>query len=644
MRITPLALSAAAILVIASASLAGAPAAKVVVPELTELNGLIAQFKSYVADSSAAPPAPAQLAKFADSIVAAALPTLESEDAGTIQAGHQATLDFAFHVSRPGAETERAAFAKALADKIGAAKPQAQMWMCRLAQHMGKSECVAAISALLSSKDEVVRECARRALDKNPAPEAGAALVASLEVSDVLAWRAAVVNALADRGDPSAVPAIARCLTSNDVALVSAAAYGLGKIGGPEALKALQAAKIGAPKANDALLDGLLMAADSVARKGDIAVAAAVYKGLDADSSPPRIRMAALRGTIITGGEASLPVLTEALTGSDQAKRSFALSLLPEIRGDAGTKVLIALMPKLSAEEQSVVVGQLAARGDASVKPALLEALKSPEAGVRSAAVTAMGAAGDESAMPTLVDLIVKAANEGDRRAVLQSATAICTRAADKEACSKAVIAGLSDAKGAARVALVSLLAPTGTKTALASALSALKDTDADVQTAAVKALGEWPSAAPAADLLAIAKGEPSAKQAAAIRGYIRLASLNDVVAADRAKMYQDILTGVKRPEDKALALSEMGNFPTAGALVVITPLLAGDSKDEAAAAIVKIAANVMRASPTEAKDALQKVADSSASDTFKNQATQALGGTTTKGKGTKGVKTAAPK
>jgi HEAT repeat protein len=587
------------------------------------VTGLVDQFKAAEGSARTA----AQLDAACTAIVTAALPALESDEPGLHQVGRTTTLEFAFYVSRPGAEPERLALSKALAAKVAAAKVPAKVWICRLFQHMGRDECVAALTALLSDADAEVQESARRALLKNSSAAAGAALVAALAKADAPAWRMALVNAVADRADPTTTVAIAKYLADKDLGVAMAAAYGLGNIGGTEAVNALTAAKASAAdKVKDAVLDGLLLAAADLVRKGSVDEAAAVYRDLDVPASPPRIRMGALRGAIITGGEKAVPTLTAALTGTDPAMRNFALSLLPEVRGAAGTKALVELMPKLAPAEQAVVLNELAARNDAAVKPALLEALKSSDASVRSAAVAALGPAGDESALPALVEMIVKAPTDADRKSVEKTAASICARSANKEACAAAILKELPKAQGAGRLSLLALLGQTGTKSALAAVVPALKDADPEVQAVAVKTLGEWPNTAPAADLLAYVKAEASsARQVQALRGFVRLASLGEMPAADRTQMYADALAAAKRPEDKTMVLSEMGNFPSAAALGVIRPLLAGDSKNEAAAAIIKIAAAVAAGSPAEAKAALQQTIDSGANDNLKAQARQTL-------------------
>jgi HEAT repeat protein len=594
---------------------------------LPEVSNLIDQFKSYVADASAAPPAPAQLEKYCASIVTAALPALESDDASLHQVGRTLTLDFAFHVSRPGAEAERLALSKALAAKVAAAKPQAKVWICRLFQHIGRDECIPALAAMLGDADADTSGAAARALQKNPAAEAGTVLAAALAKADKPAARVDLIMAVAGRGDPATAAVVAKCLADKDELVSTNAAYGLGRIGGTEAVKALTAAKGSATgKVLDAVLDGLLLAASDLVRKGSLDDAAAIYRDLDVAASPARIRVAALRGSIIAGGEKSVPVITEALTGTDTAKRALALSLLPELRGPSGTKALIELMPKLNAAERAVVLNELAARKDAAAKPAIILALASEDADLQAAALQALGSMGDETDLPAILKLLSKATRDADRRNIERVAGAICARSTHKEACAAAILKDLSEAQGANRVSLLALAGQTGAKPALAALVTALKDADTDVQAAAIRGMAEWPTPEPAPPLLAYAKaGDASVRQAAALRGFVHLASLGQMPAADRTKMYAEGLAAASRPADRTMVLSEMGNAPSAAALPVIQPLLAGDSKNEAAAAIVKIAAAVGALAPAEAKTALQQVIDSSVNENMKGQARQAL-------------------
>jgi HEAT repeat protein len=765
----------AILLTATSAAFAAQP--KTEAPALPEVTGPVAQFK---AAAEGPVRTAAQLDTACAAIVAAALPAMESEDPLLRGVGQSAIEDLAFFVSRPGAEAERLALSKALAAKVGAAKPLAQVWMCRMMQQLGNAECVPALATVLTSTDSTARDAARRALQKNPAPEAGTALLADLastEKPDV--WVTGLDALGYQPADAAATAAAAAKVTpflahQDGERVASAAAYALGRMGGPEAVAALtatwlmsaqvktgngslvplsevakftggpgkgefrvdlDAAKVGAiglkaadipgalvdsGKRQGAMLDALLMCAERFVRQGKLEEASVIYHNLDNSLAPPRIQRAVLRGTILTGGEKALPTLTAALTGTDPAMRGFALSLLGEVRGPAAAKALAELMPKLTPSEQTILLGELAGRSDPAVKPAVLESLKSSDEGVRTAAARAMATLGDasdvpllatlaaategrsaafdtlvglrgdnvdtamvlvlarvsdakmravliravaarktaaavpavlnaasdpdesvrieaagalavlgdESAIKTLVDVIVNAKSDAERKAAEKAAVAIAVRSTKKDACAASALKALAAIKtGEARASLLTVLGPTGTKEALAALRAALKEAETLDVTAAITALGSWPDQAPAPDLLALAKSDAApARQILALRSYVRLAGKGDQPAADRAKMYEEALAAAKRPEDRSMVLSEMGNSPSAAALAVIRPLLASaDSKNEAAAAIVKIAGAVAATSPDEAAAALQQTIDSSADEAIKRQARQAL-------------------
>ena len=88
----------------------------------------------------------------------------------------------ALNAGRPGAEPERAELASILAAKAtDPAVPQpARVWVVRQLEYIGAAESVAALTTLLSGQDAELMECARRALEKNPAPAATESLRAAL--------------------------------------------------------------------------------------------------------------------------------------------------------------------------------------------------------------------------------------------------------------------------------------------------------------------------------------------------------------------------------------------------------------------------------------------------------------------------------
>jgi HEAT repeat protein len=664
---------------------------------------------------------PAELQAAYAAAIDALLPDLGSPDVGR-RGNAQSTLEaISWRASRPGAPAERAAFGAALAAKLPAATaPDARVWLIRQLQWVGGAECVPALAAVLSDADAMVRDCARRALQAIPAPEAGTALSAALAKAPTPEWRVALLNAIGGRKDVAAAADVARFLANSDESVAIAAAAALGKIDGPDAIKALTAARgTAGGKLKQAVLDSYLLCADQRVAEGKKAEAFNMYRSVNDPADPARFRMAALRGLVASGGPTAVAILTDALTGKDAALRAFALSLVSDVPGPDATRAFVGLLPKLSPAEQTLLITAFGSRGDPAAKPAVLDALKSADEGVRAAAVRAIadlgGAAdvpmladmaaaaqgadkeailqslarlrgkdvdaaivkivdtagakgrvdliralavrnaegvqpslvkaladadgavrteaaaalaslGDQMALVALAGLLAKSPSDAERDAGQKAVAAITGRTADKDACAAPVLAALAGSSPAGRVALLGVLAKTGTAKALAAARGALKDADPAVQEAALRALADWPDAAPAADLLAIATSDEKAtRQVIALRGYVRLTGLASGPAAGKVAMYKEAMAAAKRPEDKKMVLAAMADSPSMATLEMARSCLADASlKAEAAAALVKIAAGVGGQNRDEAMAALQQVIQT-ADDNTRRQAQDAI-------------------
>ncbi|NLF99871.1 MAG: hypothetical protein GX565_06940, partial [Lentisphaerae bacterium] len=166
---------------------------------------------------------------------------------------------------------------------------------------VGTQAAVAPLAALLA--DEKLAHMARYALETIPHPSADEALRAAL---DRLQGRllTGVIQSIGVRRDAQAVPALAKRLGAADPEVAAAAAVALGRIGAPAAREALAGALGRVPAA----ADGVLACAEAAAP----ADARALYDRLRAAPVPPHVKMAAVRGAILSrGAEAGLPLLLE---------------------------------------------------------------------------------------------------------------------------------------------------------------------------------------------------------------------------------------------------------------------------------------------------------------------------------------------
>jgi len=279
----------------------------------------------------------------------------------------------------------------------------AKRWVCRQLSIFGTEARVPQLAPLLV--DEKLSDMARYALERidgAPAKEAMRKALASASPGQKIG----LINSLGVLGDEKAVDDIAKALQSGDQPTAAAAARALAKIGGPKAVEALGAMR---SKAEGDLLavvrDAYLQCADDLLAAGKTAQAAEIYQQMYKPDMPKHVRIAALRGIVASGGQKTLPLLTEILTGNDPEMQASALRFLREVAGPEMTKALTDLLPKLPPETQAMILADLGDRGDRAALPAVTKAVASDNEQVKKAAVLALGQLGDASCVPTLAAL-----------------------------------------------------------------------------------------------------------------------------------------------------------------------------------------------------------------------------------------------
>lgn len=278
---------------------------------------------------------------------------------------------------------------------------------CQKLRIIGTARAVPALAALLG--EERTSHAARYALEAMPYPEAGAALRdAAGKTSGAI--QAGVIDSLGWRRDRQAVPQLAPLLAGADVTVASAAACALGRIGGPEAVAALSAARDKTPPAvQPVVLESLLRCADGLRADGDGPGAAALYRGLLAEQFPPRFRAAAWRGVALADAGQRHELILKALTGNDGALRTAALQLVRELGDPQVIAACRAQWASLPAAAQ-VAVMDTHRRHGAEALPTVCAATESPHLAVRVAAWQALG----ELNAPATIPALARAAAHGE--------------------------------------------------------------------------------------------------------------------------------------------------------------------------------------------------------------------------------------
>ena len=290
------------------------------------------------------------------------LADLGSEDAGRRGDAQSRLERIAFWASRPGAEADRAACSKAIAAALGPrVQPLARVWLLRQLERIGREEAVAKAAAMLADGDATVRESARRALQKNPAKEANAALQKAIGSADT-AWRIAVLNALGQRRDPSNLNLLLQAAAADNDDVRMAALAGLANLADQSAAATIASAMTkGGPRARRLAADCYLRLAAALAAAGDKAAALNLYKNML--SREGHLKCAAPIGIGRCGNPGDLPVLLEALADQDVKVRGACVEALGLFQGEEATAALAGKMSTANPETKLALLQALARAG-----------------------------------------------------------------------------------------------------------------------------------------------------------------------------------------------------------------------------------------------------------------------------------------
>ena len=380
---------------------------------------------------------------------------------------------------------------------------------CRALARIGTKKAVPTLAALLG--DEQFSHMARYALEPIRDPSVDDALrdaMGKLKGRPLMG----VIGSLGVRRDAKAVAAMAKLLADADVDVVQSAARALGKIGTPEAAKALDAALDGASAATQCdLCEGLFRCAEALSAQGQ-GESQAIYDRLRAlPKAPQQVRAGALRGAILARQQQGIPMMLEAIRGADYVLTAAAARTAIEMPGPEVTAALAAELPKLPADKQILLVKTLGYRGDATAGPALLAlAAKGPD-GVRLAAVHNLTHLGYAPALTLLAELSLSGEAE------LGTAARACLSNFPGKDADATILAMLAHKDAKVRCLAVEMVGQRNVAGSAASLLKAAGDEEEPVRLAALKALRDQAGLAELPALLnLLVKAKSSAESQAA--------------------------------------------------------------------------------------------------------------------------------
>ncbi|MFP4058601.1 MAG: HEAT repeat domain-containing protein [Candidatus Brocadiia bacterium] len=415
-----------------------------------------------------------------------------------------------------------------------------KQFVCRMLRRCGSEACVPAMAKLLG--DPKLSHMARWALQHSPAAEATDALLDALGTAKGK-LKLGIVASLGERGDPAAVPALARLAEADEPELARTAIAALGRVASSRAADALAGLRVAGPLAA-ARADALLACADGMLAEGKSVEAAQIYRRMSAQRHPTMVRVAALRGRVMAEKGAAVPTLLRLMRGDEPALAQAAKRFAMQVPGAEATEALAAALPDMPPEGQVMLLDTLSERGDPAAAPRVRGLLDGEHEEVRLAAIRALGVVGDAASVRPLARIAAAEGQAAD--AATQSLNRI-----QGEGVAEAMSKLLDSPQPALRAGILGVLATRADRAMIPAMLKAARDEDEAVRKAAAKGLEQVAGEDELGQLVQLLLDAKSSSERAALARALTAAARR---VPDTEARAEPIVAGLERADAEAAA------------------------------------------------------------------------------------------
>jgi len=361
--------------------------------------------------------------------------------------------------------------------------------------------------------------------------------------------------------------------------------------------------------------------------RGDVAARPAVVAAVKSEDES--VRIAALRALGQLGDDSSVELLAQAAAGARGAEQKAARDSLYRLRGPNVDKVILAAIPKAEAKTKVELISSIGQRNITAGVAVLLETAKDADRKVRTGSLRTLKVVAGPENLPALVELLINAKSSTDRTEAQKTIAAVAHRIEDKKRQAASVLAALPSVKETvARCSLLNVLGRIGDNSALPVLTAALKDENVDIQTAAIRALADWPTSEPVQEMLKVAENSGNkVHRILALRGFVRLLGLASDWPSDQTiELYKKAMSLAPDAGEKKKVLSGLAGTKSLAAMQMAAGYLDDQALSvEAGAAVVSIAGGIYTDHPEQAKEMLNRIIKTAKIDSLREQAQELL-------------------
>jgi type 1 glutamine amidotransferase len=329
-------------------------------------------------------------------------------------------------------------------------------------------------------------------------------------------------------------------------------------------------------------------------------------------SDNEEVRIAALRALAQSGDEKDVSLFAELAATKEGKEREKAREGLYRLRGSKVDQTILKNLPDSEPNVKIEYINSVFERQISQGVPLLLTAAEDANQKVRLASIKAIRETASPQFLDQAVKLLVDPKSEQERKELEKAVIAVALRISEGEPQVGNILTQLEKTKDIkTRISLLEVLGKLGNPDALSVLRSSLKDKNAEITAAAIRALSSWPNSTPINDLLGVAQKTKNEKfRVLALRGYVRLISFESEKSSEEIlEMYQTAMTLTSNTNEKRLVLSGLSEVESLDALKFAVQYLENQElQQEAAIAVINIASGLEEAESQQLKPILYKV------------------------------------
>jgi HEAT repeat protein len=292
----------------------------------------------------------------------------------------------------------------------------------------------------------------------------------------------------------------------------------------------------------------------------------------------------------------------------------------------------VAWLSKARGKIQKILIELAGQRQISKALPTVVSSLHDADVGIRGAAVQTISIIGQDPQMVDLIKLLKKTNSSTERAGIRKALLAICGRGGVK--CIPYLKPLIQSSDNNIHMIGLHALAIIGGPEALEAVKSAIENAEPAVQDEAVRILSTWPnnwsedSEAGEALLKLATSAKKMSHQVLGLRGYLQYIRGNKKLSNEqKVSNVKDVLSHIKRSEEKRQAIAVLGEAPSVSALELLT-ILSEDSAvvEEAYLAMIRVAGkDISGVSKDQRRQILQTVAEKSKNDGTRKRARKIL-------------------